>query len=125
MRPKHSLAGDGVRFRANGDAEAVDEAQMFFYADGHVSGSFVCKTPESTGILWLFSDGSIIGHTLRFSMVHIELRYPRDPVAQFVGEYDGEGTYAGTWHSQSETGRWQLTLRDIVRPHDLSENWKS
>ena len=125
MEPKHGLTGSGYGSRANGEVESIDDVQMFFYTDGHISGSFVCRTAESTGILWLFKDGWLAENLLRFAMVHIELRFPRDPIAQFVGDYDGEGTYSGSWSSPSETGRWQIALRDIVRPHTPSADWTS
>ncbi len=123
MEPKHGLTGCGRRVRANGDIELISDVQMFFYPDERVSGSFVCRTAESPGILWLFKDGRIAEGILRFSMVHIELRYPRDPVALFVGNYDGEGTYAGDWASAAENGTWQITLRDPVGPHTPSKDW--
>lgn len=123
-RPIHSLAGYGYRERKSGDRELIEEAQMFFYGDGHISGSFVCRTPESPGILWLFKNGNIDEGAIQFDMVHIELRYPRDPVATFSGEYDGEGTYSGKWASPNgETGRWLLSLRDIIKPHEPGPHW--
>lgn len=121
--PNHGLTGRGFRERADGTVEPIDDVQMFFYADGHVSGSFVCRTAESDGILWLFENGMIRNGKLQFDMVHIQLRYPRDPVAAFSGDYDGEGTYAGTWSSPSEQGTWQIFLRDTVKPHTPGSDW--
>lgn len=123
-RPIYSLTGHGYRERQSGDKEPIEEAQMFFYADGRISGSFVCRTPESPGILWLFKNGSTLSGKVRFDMVHIELRYPRDPVATFLGEYDGEGTYSGMWESPNgESGRWLLSLRDTIKPHEPGPHW--
>jgi hypothetical protein len=125
MEPDYALDGDGFRQRQNGTVEAIEEVQICFYPDGHISGSFVCRTAESSGILWLFQNGSISGGTLRFDMVHIQLRYPRDPVASFIGDYDGEGTYAGTWSSPIENGQWKITLRGPVKPHSPGPHWYS
>ena len=123
-RPLHSLSGNGYRDRRSGDREQIEEAQMFFYANGRISGSFVCRTPESKGILWLFQNGNMLDGKIRFDMVHIELRYPRDPVATFVGDYDGEGTYSGTWTSaEGEIGKWALSLRGTIKPHKPGPHW--
>jgi len=123
-RPIHSLAGQGYRERQSGTKEPIEEAQMFFYEDGRISGSFVCRTPESPGILWLFQNGNASRGKIHFDMVQIELRYPGDPVATFSGDYDGEGMYSGIWESlNGENGRWLLLLRDTIKPHEPGPHW--
>lgn len=123
-RPLHSLAGNGYRERKSGVREPIEEAQMVFYSDGRISGSFVCRIPESNGILWLFNDGNIVEGKIRFDMVHIELRFPRAPVATFSGDHHGGGTYSGNWTSPfGECGKWMLTLSDTIEPHMPGPHW--
>lgn len=123
-RPIHRLAGHGYRERQSGSKEPIEEAQMFFYADGSISGSFVCRTPETPGILWLFKNGFTSNGAIHFEMVHLELRYTRDPIATFSGNYDGAGTFSGFWESSDcERGRWLLHLRDEIVPHEPGPHW--
>lgn len=123
MNPDHSLSGSGYRERQSGSIEPIEEVQIFFYPDGQISGSFVCRTRESNGILWLFDNGFVVAGTIYFDMVHLQLRFPREPVATFIGEYDGEGTYTGKWESATERGRWQLSFRDIVKSDSPGPHW--
>jgi hypothetical protein len=114
MLTYYGMRADGVRKYASGVTLPIDDAQMFFCSDGIVSGSFLFGGSDFIHDSWLFANGWLKDGILQFDMVKVALRYSRDPVAEFVGSYDGEGTFAGIWKSSSEQGEWAIRLREML-----------